>query len=430
MTKINLGLIGYGVVGQGVVKILKNRRDYIRNKYGVEFVLKTLCDRSYQKKDTKGLTGTKLTKDYNDVLNDASIEMVIELIGGINPAKAIITESLKRKKHVITANKELIAHHGQELFQLARKQNCELYLESAVGAGIPVIKAISEGLAGNKFKEIYAIINGTCNFILSEMREKDLSFGKALELAQKKGFAESNPALDISGMDSAHKLAIMIYLAFGKMIPVKDIYTEGITQISHVDIEHAESLNLRIKLLAIAKKENDQIEARVHPTLISNEHPLAKIHSNDNAVSLTSDLMGDVILSGQGAGQMPAASGVISDILSCASRGQDSELLFNIPSEAKNLKLCKIDNTRSKFYLRITAVDKAGVLSQITGVLGKYGIGINSVTQKQHEKKGTVPVIMLTDEAKEKSLRQALDKISKLPIVKGSPVAIRMEKLL
>ncbi len=430
MKKINIGLIGYGVVGQGVVKLLRHREDYIRNKYNTEFVLKTLCDRSIHKKNTRGLAKTKLTRKYQDVFTDPSIDVVIELIGGLRPSKEIISQSLKRGKHVVTANKDLIAYYGKELFELARRKNRHLYLESTVGAGLPVIKTIAEGLAGNKFDKIYGIINGTCNFILTEMTDNDLSFTRALEVAQRKGFAESNPDKDIKGIDSVYKLAILAYLAFGKFLKVDDIYTEGITHISHVDIEHAESLNLCIKLLAIAKKEHNMIEARVTPTLISKDHPLASIKSNYNAVYLDSYPMGNILLSGQGAGQLPAASGIISDLINFAAKGPDSNLLSNIYSEATDVGVRKIDEVRTKFYMRFMAVDKPGVLSQITGILGRYGVGINSVTQKQHMRTGVVPVVMLTDYATEKLVRRALAKIYMLPLVKTRPVAIRMEKLL
>src|SRR3989338_8482956 len=239
MNRINIGLIGYGVVGSGVVKLLAKRRAFIKNKFNTEFVLKTLCDRSIHKKNTSGLGNTKKTKKIADVLNDPEIAVVIELIGGMHPAKEIVVKALLNGKHVITANKELIANCGQELFRLAQKNNCHLYFESSVGAGIPIIKTITEGIAGNKVESIHGIINGTCNFILSEMTHNDYTFTEALEEAQEKGFAESNPALDINGMDSVHKLAILIYLGLGKAINVKDIYREGITHISHDDIEHA-----------------------------------------------------------------------------------------------------------------------------------------------------------------------------------------------
>ncbi len=429
MRKINIGLIGYGVVGAGVVKFLQKRQNYIRDKYRVEFVVRTICDRTIHKKDTRGAGAAKLTKKIADVLEDRSTEVVIELIGGLHPAKEIVTTALRRGKHVVTANKVLIAHYGKELFQLAKKLNRQLYFEASVGAGVPIIKTITEGMVGNTYNRIYGIINGTCNFILTEMTKNKLSFSRALKLAQEKGFAESNPTLDINGMDSTHKLAILVYLAFGKFVKVRDIYTEGITHISHDDIAYAESLNLTIKLLAIAKRYENIVEARVHPTLIPKVHPLASISGIHNAFYLNANPLGDVLLSGEGAGQMAAASGVVSDLLNLASRGADANLLCNLYSEAPNFRIRKIDQIKTRFYIRFMATDKPGVLGKITSVLGRYGIGLNSVTQPAHTAAWAVPVVMLTDYTQEKNLRLALEKIWKLPIVKSKPVAIRMEKL-
>ena len=429
MRKINIGLIGYGVVGAGVVKFLQKRQNYIRDKYGVEFVVRTICDGSIHRKDTRGLGAAKLTKKIGDVLDDRSAEVIIELIGGLHPAKEIVTTALRRGKHVVTANKVLIAHCGKELFQLAKKLNRQLYFEASVGAGVPIIKTITEGMVGNTYNRIYGIINGTCNFILTEMTKNKLSFSKALKLAQEKGFAESNPTLDINGMDSTHKLAILAYLAFGKFVKVSDIYTEGITHISHDDIAYAESLNLTIKLLAIAKRYENIVEARVHPTLIPKVHPLASISGIHNAFYLNANPLGDVLLSGEGAGQMAAASGVVSDLLNLASRGADANLLCNLYSEAPNFRIRKIDQIKTRFYIRFMATDKPGVLGKITSVLGRYGIGLNSVTQPAHTAAWAVPVVMLTDYTLEKNLRLALKKIWELPIVKSKPVAIRMEKL-
>ncbi len=429
MRKINIGLIGYGVVGAGVVKFLQKRQNYIRDKYGVEFVARTICDRSIRRKDTRGLGATRLTQKISDVLDDRSTEVVVELIGGLHPAKEIVTTALRRGKHVVTANKVLIAHYGKELFQLAKKQSRQLCFESSVGAGVPIIKTITEGMVGNTYNRIYGIINGTCNFILTEMTKNNLSFTKSLKLAQEKGFAESNPTLDINGMDSTHKLAILVYLAFGKFVKVSDIYTEGITHISHDDIAYAESLNLTIKLLAIAKRYENIVEARVHPTLIPKVHPLASISGIHNAFYLNANPLGDVLLSGEGAGQMAAASGVVSDLLNLASRGADANLLCNLYSEAPNFRIRKIDQIKTRFYIRFMATDKPGVLGKITSVLGRYGIGLNSVTQPAHTAAWAVPVVMLTDYTLEKNLRLALKKIWELPIVKSKPVAIRMEKL-
>ncbi len=431
MNRITVGLVGYGNVGSGVVKFLQNRKEYFRDKFKTEFVIKTICDRSIHNKKVTGLEKTKLTTNVNEILNDRSIDVVVELVGGMHPAREIVMGALKNNKHVVTANKELLANCGKELFKSSYRFERNIYFESSVGAGVPVIKTITEGVAGNKFHSLYGIINGTCNFILTEMTKTACTFKQALEEAQRRGFAESNPTLDINGMDSAHKLAILTYLGLGKFIDLKEMHVEGITHISHVDIEHAESLNLTIKLLAIAKKDpNNEIEARVHPTLIPKEHPLASVSGIYNAIFLDTYPLGHVLLSGEGAGQMSAASGIVSDLLNLASRysADSTDFLGNLIYENPHLKIKKIDQIRTKFYLRFMANDKPGVLSKITGILGKHGIGIDSVTQKaQHT--SIVPIIMLTDYTPEKMVRLALDKIHKLPIVASKPVAIRMEKL-
>lgn len=431
MNKLTLGLIGYGNVGQGVIRFLKTRENFIQNKFNTEFRLKAICDRSIHSKNTRGLPGTLLTTDISKVLNDREIDAVIELVGGMHPSREIILGALKNGKHVVTANKELLAQDGEELFREAKKRNRSIYFESSVGAGVPIIKTITEGLAGNKFNRIYGIINGTCNFILTEMTRNNWTFSQALKEAQKRGYAERNPALDVNGIDTAHKLSILVFLALGKSIKLSDIYIEGITHISHVDIEHAESMGLAIKLLAIAKRVEREIEVRVQPTLISKEHPLASVNGIFNALFIDCDPLGDILLYGQGAGQMAAASGVMSDLINLAARNNSpsSIMVGNLFQEISGFKLRKIDQIKTKFYLRFMAIDKPGVLSKITGILGKHGIGIASMTQKVNQKSSAAPVIMLTDPATEKMMRLSLEQITKLSVVKSRPVAIRMEKL-
>ena len=428
MNKINIGLFGFGVVGQGVVKYLINNGSVYKKQYDTDFFLKTLCDRNYEKKDTSKLTKTTLTKNVDDILNDETISVFIELIGGVEPAYDIVKKALKKGKNVITANKTLIATHGKELFQLAKENVCHIYYESAVGAGIPVIKTISEGIAGNEYTGVYGIINGTCNFILDEMADKGLSFQEALELAQEKGYAESDPTLDINGMDATYKLAILINLAFGKFINIEDIYTEGITDLDRYDIESVDNMGMCIKLLAIAKKTNKTIEARVHPTLVKKTAPLANIRGVLNAIFLETKPLGNILLSGEGAGQFAAASGVVSDLINLISNDKSKRLycndLRNVPLTINNF-----DNLETQYYLRFMAKDKAGVLSEITDILGKQGISINSVNQKIHNKRVYVPIVILTEYTTEKKLKIALDEIRQLKSLHGKPVSIRMEEV-
>ena len=432
MDRLNIGLIGYGVVGQGVVKALKTRRKFLKEKYETDFFIKTISDRSLAKKPSPGLDNTFLTADYNVVLKDPEIQVVVELIGGLSPAKDIVIAALKAKKHVVTANKALIAEHGLELFKLADANGCSILFESSVGAGIPIIRTITEGMAGNKFNGVYGIVNGTCNFILSAMSKSKLTFAQALKEAQEKGYAESNPTLDISGMDSAYKLAILVFLTMGKFVNVKDIYVEGINHISHDDIEFAESLGLTIRLLAIAKKIGNQLDVRVHPTMIPKEHGIATVNGVDNAILLDSDFTGDVFIEGQGAGQNTAAMGVVADLINLGIRADAPACIwaFNPADEVANLTLRKIDEVETRFYIRFMVIDKPGVLAAITNVLGQHNISIASVTQKQENKGSTVPVIILTHQVSERQMREALDKITELSVIKGRPVAIRMEKLL
>ncbi|MFC1510341.1 homoserine dehydrogenase [Candidatus Omnitrophota bacterium] len=430
MRKINIGLIGYGTVGAGLVQFFKKKRRYIKEKYAAEFVFTIICDLDIRKKDTKHLTkATILTTKIDDVLDNKQVDVIVELIGGLTAAKDLVERALKQGTHVVTANKALIAHSGKNLFALAQKNNCRLLYESSVLAGVPIIKTITEGIAGNTFNGIYGIVNGTCNYILTQMSKNNCSFADALKSAQELGFAETDPTLDINGMDTSNKLAILVYLAFGKFIHVKDVYTEGITDISAIDIEHAESLGLTIKLLAIAKKKDGNIEARVHPTLISKDHPLASTNGIYNAVFLDSNPLGHVLLSGEGAGALAAASGVVSDLINLASSDHQAGKLANYYGEDKSLCMSKIDQVETKFYIRFQAIDQPGVLSKIAGILGRHNIGINSVTQKKHNDATFVPLIMLTDFTSEKNIRTALKEINKLSIVKNKPVAIRMENL-
>ncbi|MEW5895777.1 MAG: homoserine dehydrogenase [Candidatus Omnitrophota bacterium] len=431
MNKIALGLIGYGNVGSGIVKLIRKKQSYLRSKFDMEFQFKGICDLTFAKEKPSGLEKTLLTTDARELLNDPDIDVIVELIGGLNPAKDFVLTALKNGKHVVTANKALIAEHGRELFEKARAYGKNIYFETSVQAGVPLIKTLTEGLAGNQLKSIHGIINGTCNYILSEMSANHLSFSDAVKRAQEKGFAETDPTLDINGMDSAYKLTILTYLAFGKFLSPKSIYTEGITHISHHDIEFANEMGLVIKLLAISKKEGDEIEARVHPTLIEKQHPLASINGVLNAVLMEADPLGDVLLSGEGAGQMAAASGILSDLINLGTRDSMKPEAFigNYFKEADGLGAKDIDNVTTKFYLRFMAMDKPGILSKISGVLGSHDISITSVSQNEHHQTSTVPVIILTNETPEKNMRLALNEIHQQGIVKSKPVAIRIEKL-
>ncbi len=429
--KINIGLIGFGNVGQGVAKILNEKRKQLKNKIGVELIIKKICDKDIRAKRPIRIDRSLLTTNYKEILKDKEIDIVVELVGGVHPAKEIILEALAAGKHVVTANKALLAAEGPIIFKAAHKNKRSVYFEASVGAGIPLIKTIREGLVANRFAGIFGIINGTSNFVLSKMLQEDCSFKVALEEAKKRGFAERNPCLDIDGFDSAHKLIILAYLAFGGFVKLSDIFVEGISAISLSDVRYADKLGMVIKLLAIAKSSKKELEVRIHPTLIPKTHLLSSVNGIFNAIYLNTDFAGDILLYGEGAGQMSAASAVVSDLVSVAGRiisksQVQSEIL---PEKALKRKLKKFDTIETRFYIRFMAIDKPGVLSIISGILGKFGISISSVTQQERRSSSVVPVVMLTHEAKQKNMRLALEEIYKLAVIRERPVAIRLEKI-
>ncbi len=429
MKKINIGLIGFGNVGCGVVKILQQRKAFLAQKIGIEIAIKKICDKDTAKKRDVLIDKSLLTSDANLVLNDPSIDIVVELMGGTTLAKDYILSALKKGKHVVTANKALLAEHGLELFAEASERGKNIYFEASVGAGIPIIKSIREGLIANKFSCVFGIVNGTSNYVLTQMSDENCTFSTALSAAQAKGFAEKDPSLDIQGIDSAHKLVLLTYLAFGRIVNLKDIFIEGISHISLADINYAKELGYTIKLLAIAKKEGNELEVRVHPTFLPQEHLLSSVDGVFNAIYVSSDLAGDLMFYGPGAGQLSAASAVVSDIVDLTQDIKAGLFRPTLNTVEDNLikGLRKIDEFENKYYIRIMALDKPGVLAKISGILAKFGISIASVTQKEKLKSQVVPVVMVTHQAKEKSLRAALKMIDRLSDIKEKCVAIRIE---
>ena len=431
MKKINLGIIGFGNIGSGVVRILREKRSILAQKIGLEINVKKICDKDIASKRDISVDKHLLTKDAYQIINDPQIDIVVELMGGVQPAKEYIVEALKKGKNIVTANKALLAQEGKELFALASDRGKNIYFEASVGAGIPIIKSLREGLVANKFYSIFGIVNGTSNFILSRMSQANCTFKDALAEAKQKGFAERDPSLDIEGIDSAHKLILLAYLCFGRLVNLEEVFIEGISQISLADVNYASELGFEIKLLAIAKKETDELEVRVHPTLVPKQHLLASVSGVFNALYVSSDLAGSLLFYGPGAGQMSAASAVVSDIVDLT---QDIKAgLFrptlNIVEDKSIRKLRKIDEFESRYYIRFMAVDRPGVLAKISGILAKFGISIASVTQKERHKAQVVPIVMIIHEAKEKNLRQALALINRLDVVREKPVAIRIEEL-
>jgi homoserine dehydrogenase len=429
MKKINIGLIGFGNVGCGVIKILQQRKTLLAQKIGIEITIKRICDKDITRKRDVLIDKALLTSDANLVLNDPAIDIIVELMGGTTLAKDYIISALKKGKHVVTANKALLAEHGLELFALASERGKNIYFEASVGAGIPIIKSIKEGLVANKFSAVFGILNGTSNYVLTQMSKENCTFANALSAAQAKGFAEKDPSLDIQGIDSAHKLVLLTYLTFGKIVNLKDIFIEGISRVSLADINYAKELGYTIKLLAIAKKEADELEVRVHPTFLPEEHLLASVDGVFNAIYVSSDLAGDLMFYGPGAGQLSAASAVVSDIVDLTQDIKAGLFRPTLNTIEDNLikGLRKIDDFENKYYIRVMAVDKPGVLAKISGILAKYGISIASVTQKEKLKSQVVPVVMITHQVTEKNLRSALKMIDKLTDIKEKSIAIRIE---
>ena len=426
--EVRLGLVGLGTVGTGVYKIIRAQANAIEKKTGVRFVLKKIAVRSLSKKRIAGVPRSLLTTDAMSVATDPAIDILIELVGGIHPAREIIQRALASGKHIVTANKALLAEAGEEVFSAADRYSRKIGFEASVCGGIPIIKSVKEGLVSNEISQFLGIVNGTCNYILSQMSEKGVDFKETLAEAQAKGYAESNPALDIDGVDSAHKLAVLARLAFGSVIPFKKIHVEGIRSLDKEDIEYARELGYVVKLLAVAKKQKNGLELRVHPTLLPQDHPLANVRGVYNAVFIHADQAGDLLFYGRGAGMMPTASAVMSDVVDIGKKiSLGNRKIPVIASTLGRKKILPIDETVSKYYLRFQVADKPGVLGMIAETLGRNQISILSVNQKQSHRTKSVPVIILTYEATEKNIRRALKSIDATRAVSRKTTLMRVE---
>ncbi|MDP2752976.1 MAG: homoserine dehydrogenase [Nitrospirota bacterium] len=426
---INVGIIGFGTVGTGTVRILLENKDVLKERLGFEINLRKIAVRDIVRDRGIKVPEGVLTTDVDAILNDPHIDIVVEVIGGIRPAKDFILKAINNGKHVVTANKALLATDGNEIFTAAQEAGIEIGFEASVAGGIPIIKVIREGLVANRIKAVYGIINGTSNYILTKMTDENVEFSVALKEAQDLGYAEADPTLDIEGIDSAHKLAILAYLSYGIPIPYKNIYTEGISKISSQDIDFASELGYKVKLLAIAKEKDNEVELRVHPTMIPKDYLISKVDGPFNAVYVEGDATGSTLYYGRGAGAMPTGSAVVSDIVDIA-RDIKKNATGRIPVMVKTIRdvrIKKIDDVISMYYFRFSALDKPGVLSKISGILGNYNISIASVIQKGRRVGEAVPLVVLTHEAKEKDVRQAIEEIDHLPVVMDKTVFIRVE---
>ncbi len=433
MKKVNVGLIGFGTIGAGVAKILLENRQVISDRLGAKLNLQKIADLDITTDRSVALPDGILTTDIEELIGNPEIDIIIELIGGYEPARTFVSRALKSKQSVVTANKALLAKHGNELFSLARENGVDFYYEASVAGGIPIIKVMRESLAGNQINSVCGILNGTCNYILSKMGDEGADFAEVLQTAQDLGYAEADPTFDIEGIDTAHKLAILTSLAFATPIDYDKIHVEGISAVKPVDFAFAQEFGYKIKLLAIAKKEDNCIETRVHPTMIPEKHMLAKIDDVFNAVFVNADALGPSLYYGQGAGMMATASAVVGDLVDIARNCLDKSLQ-RIPDLGFQVSAIKPQTYRpmseivSQYYLRFSVYDKTSVLSRIAGILGQNEISIASVIQQGRGPGGeTVAVVMQTHKAKEKDLRAALAEIDQLSIIAAPTTVIRME---
>lgn len=422
--QINIGLFGLGTVGTGVVKALERHGSLIRNRSGYDVRIKAICVRNLGRAREINTTKYKVTTNSEHILNDPEINVVIEAIGGIEPAKSYIKEALGKGKHVVTANKALISKYGQELFELAAQNSVNLAFEASVCGSIPIIKGIRESFVANSISSIFGIVNGTTNFILTKMTKEGRSYESALEEAQQRGFAEADPSFDVGGKDAAQKIAILAMLAFNTAVDPDTVHTEGIQDVTTDDIRFAENWGYAIKLIALAKKaegaegNGEGIDVRVHPMLIPKKHPLAGVEGEINAVYLNGDLVDGQMFYGKGAGQLPTASAVISDVI-------DVMKTVAIVRNFNSLPLIDINDLEFSYYLRLPVIDRSGVLYRVAKVLATSGVSIAELIQPTG--KEVVSIVIKTHKAKERMMRYAFDEVNKLAVVKKGAVMIRIQ---
>ena len=432
---MNVGLIGVGTVGGGTYKVLTENFQEIFHKTGIEIKVTLVADKNVAL--AKKLVGTSIpvVSDALELIDSKEVDIVVELIGGTGIAKDLVKQALLNGKHVVTANKALIALHGKELFAAAENNNVQLAYEAAVAGGIPIIKALREGLAANKIEWVAGIINGTTNYILTEMKENNLSFDVALKQAQELGFAEADPTFDIEGVDAAHKITIMASIAFGIPINFDGVFVEGISNLNQKDITYAEELGYRIKLLAIAKSEQDSVEIRVHPTLIPEKRLVANVSGPMNAVLVKGNMVGPTLYYGAGAGAEPTASAVVADIIDIARQSKISTKslipsLGFMPNQIKNKKLLAIEEVWSEFYLRLTMENKSGLLANITNIFANHKISIDALVHKEVQEDNQDPdIFLVSSKVQEHQINKAIKEIEALPENKDKIIKIRIEEL-
>jgi len=433
---IGVGLIGLGTIGSGVVKVLQRNAQVIRKRLGFPLELVRVADLDTASDRGVDLSGVRFDADAEGLIADPKVAIVVELIGGYDAARRLILRSIEAGKHVVTANKALLAVHGAEIFEAAERRGVDVAFEASVGGGIPILRSLREGLAANRILSLHGILNGTTNYVLTQMEQTGEPFEAVLARAQQLGYAEADPSFDVDGTDAAHKLTILAAMAFGARIDFKEIPAEGIRGLLPVDLLAAREFGYRVKLLGIAKahEESGRIEARVHPTFVSQSSLLAKVDGAMNAVAVTGDAVGPTLFYGAGAGELPTASAVVADLIEIAReirRGSSGRVapLSTLPESLEPRPLVPLGELRASCYLRFTALDRPGVLAHLAGVLGQHAIGIESVIQKgRGGEERSVPVLVKTHPAPERSVRQALEEIDRLPDVTAPTRMIRIEE--
>ncbi|SFE20845.1 homoserine dehydrogenase [Nitrosomonas sp. Nm166] len=434
MKPIHIGILGAGTVGGGTYTVLKRNQEEITRRAGRAIAVKMIADKDLAKARKLADQGVIVTDNAHEITTHPDIDIVVELIGGQTIAKDLILEAIAQGKHVVTANKALLANHGTEIFAAARAKGVIVAFEAAVAGGVPIIKALREGLTANRIIWIAGIINGTANFILSEMREKGLSFTQVLEQAQKLGYAEADPTYDVEGIDAAHKITLMAAIAFGIPVQFSKVYTEGITKLTGEDIRYAEELGYRIKLLGITKRVEKGIELRVHPTLIPVRRLIANVEGVMNAVVVKGDAVGATLYYGAGAGAEPTASSVIADLVD-VTRLQTADPMHRVPALSfqpdllSDTPVIPMEEVETSYYLRMQVIDKPGVMAEITRIVADYNISISAMIQKEAHDSDRVSIIMLTHLTVEKNINAAIVRIESLPVVTDKVIRIRIEEL-
>lgn len=428
--EVRIGLLGVGTVGTGVARILIEQADLLEARTDIRFRLKSVFDIDWSRDRGVDLTGVHRASSAQEVLEDPDIDIIVETVGGCDAAYEYVMSALKNRKHVVTANKALLATRGRELFRTAAASDTEIMFEASVGGGIPLIKGLREGLVANRIRNIYGIVNGTSNYILTRMHRDGLEFADALKEAQQKGFAEADPTLDISGEDAAHKLVILGSLAASAVVDLSDIYVEGITNITKLDVDFAKSFGYTIKLLAICRMGDGEMDLRVHPTLIPNSHLLASVSHELNAVFVEGDFVGETMFYGPGAGQAPTASAIVSDIVDLAKdillRSRVGYRTRSIDSSSRPV-IKPVKSVLNRFYLRLYTYDAPGILAKISGILGAHQISISSVVQLEtHVRDNYVPLVILTHKATEDQMERALAEITSLDVILPDYLRLRL----